>query len=56
MDNEKIVKLNIEKKESLPSNKKKVEAPFHTNPILQEMLKCNSLSEKMKFKFKDLFR
>ena len=56
MDNEKIIKLNIEKTESLPSTQKKEETRFHTNPIIQEMLKCNSLSKKMKFKFKDLFR
>lgn len=56
MDEEKVIKLKIEKQqdnevEKLPANRK-----LHTNPILQKMLSINQATEKMKFKFKDLFR
>ena len=57
MEDNKIVKLNIEIKEEETTSKeiKKEESCFQTNPILQKMHNCNSKAEKYKFKLKDLF-
>lgn len=54
MDNEKIIKLKI--KEQTACTKQDAMPKLQTNPIIGEMIKTNMLSEKMKFKFKDLFR
>ncbi len=55
MDDKKIVKIKIDetKLSKQESSDKKL---LHTNPILEKFHICNSLSKKMKFKFKDLFR
>lgn len=56
MDENKIIKLKIKKLLSCDNNFNVVKNDLQTNPILQKMLNCNSLTQKMKFKFKDLFR
>lgn len=55
MDDKKIVELKIKQKEVITDNNS-VNKNLHSNPIVQKMLNCNLLSERMKFKFKDLFR
>lgn len=58
MDENKIVELNINKKENEVKIEKEEKYRFslQTNPILQKMLLANANSKKDKFKFKDLFR
>lgn len=56
MDENKIVELNISKKENEVKIEKEEKYRFslQTNPILQKMFLANN--KKDKFKFKDLFR
>ena len=56
MDENKIVELNIENKNSEEKSevKQKFNFSLQTNPILQKMFLANN--KKDKFKFKDLFR
>lgn len=56
MEDKDIIKVKIEEKKLIKDVEKTTHSTFHTNPIIQKMLRCNALSEKMKFKFKDLFR
>ena len=56
MDEKKVIKLKTEIKQEQKTEKNIPNAKLQTNPILQKMLNCNNLSEKMKFKLKDLFR
>ena len=56
MDEEKVIKLQIEKQKEKEVEKQPENKRLHTNPILQKMLSINQASQKMKFKFKDLFR
>lgn len=57
MDENKIVELNINKKEEVKIEKEeKFRFSLQTNPILQKMLLANVNNQKDKFKFKDLFR
>ena len=57
MDEEKIVKLNTDKKierDKVSENQQK--KSLQTNPILQRMILATLKTKNMKFKFKDLFR
>ena len=58
MDENKIVELNIENKNSEEKSevKQKFNFSLQTNPILQKMFLTNMNNKKDKFKFKDLFR
>lgn len=58
MDENKIVEIKIDKKQSAESqeNEKKLNFSFQTNPILQKMFVANINNKKDKFKFKDLFK
>jgi len=56
MDDKKVIELKTEQKQEQKTTKSTFNAGLQTNPILQEMLQCNELSKKMKFKLKDLFR
>lgn len=56
MDDKKIIKDKTEDKNLISEAHKSNVQRFHTNPIIQKMFHCNILADKMKFKFKDLFR
>lgn len=56
MDDKKIIKDKTEDKKLISEVQKDNVQKLHTNPIIQKMLRCNILADKMKFKFKDLFR
>lgn len=57
MDDKKIIKLNIEKKNKEESEKKQTSSfSLHTNPILKKMLLNNTEVKKNKFSLKDWFK
>ena len=56
MDDKKVIELKTEQKQEQNTQKSAFCPKLQTNPILQKMIRCNDLSEKMKFKLKDLFR
>ena len=55
MDKEQFIKSDVKNKKIKPEKIKTDGFSLHTNPILQQMLNCNELSKKMKFKLKDLY-
>lgn len=56
MDENKILEMYKQKKEESDKQKTSSFSVHTTNPILQKMLHVNKNTEKLKFKFKDLFR
>ncbi len=58
MDDEKLIKLNINQNDCENQSKKKMpkNSFLHTNPILKEMFFKNVINKKNKFSFKDLFK
>ena len=57
MDENKIIKLNIEQKNKEESEKKQTSSfSLHTNPILKKMFLSNMENKKGKFSLKDWFK